>query len=588
MPAKNSPPSCCSALAVCRISLTPDIIAALLRNLEFADIEPRMTAMSLSRASWILVVLAGGAGAETLDNRALTGKYFFREILVIADTSGRVMDARSVLGILTFNAAGQYTYSGQQALGTTAPAAVNGVGTYTVAPNGTVSLTDPLRNTVILNGRYGVEALIGSSTETTDNSFNLIVAIPAPTASQSNASLNGSYTVATLEFPSATTASVKNTFSALQLNGAGVLSSNRVFGHAANVANGAPATQSIAGGTYAVTADGSGTAVFGNTAPLLAGTKNIYVSRTGNVILGGSTTAGAQDILIGVKTAVGGASNASWHDLFWTAGLRVDTAGGTAAYAGSLNAIPSVGRVTMTRRLHQAGAPAALDFTGVNNYTINSTGTGNAELTQVGLGTGGDLFVSAGVNALDPGGFEVNFGIRAPMLSGTGLFLNPDGIVNGASLAPTGNAIAPGEFISLFSVDIGPKTAASARPPYPKTLGGITVTVNGNAAPLHFAGPNQINLLVPYATAGAKATIVVNNNGAISNSVDVPLATTAPGIFSLDQSGTGFGAVLHSDFTLSHSSESRTAWRNGLDFSNRTRGGLTRCVRRNRGRLEPG
>lgn len=68
----------------------------------------------------ILSVLAAGAGiragAQSLDNKVLTGKYFFREILVASDTSGLVTDARSVLGIITFNAAGQYTFSGQQAL----------------------------------------------------------------------------------------------------------------------------------------------------------------------------------------------------------------------------------------------------------------------------------------------------------------------------------------------------------------------------------------------------------------------------------------------------------------------------------------
>ena len=47
------------------------------------------------------------AGAQSPDNKVLTGKYFFREILVTTDTSGAVTDARSVVGVLTFNAAGQ-------------------------------------------------------------------------------------------------------------------------------------------------------------------------------------------------------------------------------------------------------------------------------------------------------------------------------------------------------------------------------------------------------------------------------------------------------------------------------------------------
>jgi uncharacterized protein (TIGR03437 family) len=32
--------------------------------------------------------------------------------------------------------------------------------------------------------------------------------------------------------------------------------------------------------------------------------------------------------------------------------------------------------------------------------------------------------------------------------------------------------------------------------------------------------------------------------------VDVPLAKTSPGVFSLDVTGTGPGAILHADFTL--------------------------------------
>ena len=506
--------------------------------------------MSTLQFLCVLLAVAAAAFGQTPDNKTLTGKYFVRELLIGTDPSGNLNDARSLLGTMTFNAAGQYAFTGQQTIAAGAPTALTSNGTYSVAPNDSVTLTDPLRTTLSLNARYGVEALIGSSTETSDNAFTLFIAIPAPIATQSNSSLNGTYTVATLEFPGGSAASAKNTFFTLQPNGAGAVGSVRVVGHAANASNGLMATQTIASATYSVTSDGSGMALFGNTASLLTGTKNIYVSRTGNVILGGSLMAGAQDLLIGIRSVAAGASNASWHDQFWTAGLRLDSSGTTASYAGALSAIPSLGKLTLTRRVHQAGFGGAYDFTGTNSFNIAANGTGTEELSSVGLGGGGDLFISSEVNASDTSGYEINFGIRTPALSGTGLFLNPNGIVNGASLAPAGNPIAPGEFITLYSTNIGPAASVAAKPPYPKTLGGVTVTVNGTAAPLHFVGPGQINLLVPYATAGTKATIVVSNNGNTSNSVDVALAPTAPGVFSLDQSGTGPGAVLHADFTL--------------------------------------
>ena len=44
--------------------------------------------------------------------------------------------------------------------------------------------------------------------------------------------------------------------------------------------------------------------------------------------------------------------------------------------------------------------------------------------------------------------------------------------------------------------------------------------------------------------------IVVNNNGTNSNTVTVPVAATSPGVYTLDQSGSGAGAILHADFSL--------------------------------------
>jgi uncharacterized protein (TIGR03437 family) len=78
----------------------------------------------------------------------------------------------------------------------------------------------------------------------------------------------------------------------------------------------------------------------------------------------------------------------------------------------------------------------------------------------------------------------------------------------------------------------------------------VTVLVNNKQAPLYFVSPGQINALVPYSTQGTMATIVVQNGSANSNTVTVPVAPTAPGVYSLDQSGSGPGAILHADYGL--------------------------------------
>jgi len=56
--------------------------------------------------------------------------------------------------------------------------------------------------------------------------------------------------------------------------------------------------------------------------------------------------------------------------------------------------------------------------------------------------------------------------------------------------------------------------------------------------------------VVPYAVTGNTASIVVTVNSTPSNTVEVPLAATAPGIFSLTQNGLGDGAILHANYSV--------------------------------------
>ena len=136
-----------------------------------------------------------------------------------------------------------------------------------------------------------------------------------------------------------------------------------------------------------------------------------------------------------------------------------------------------------------------------------------------------------------------------PAVTGTGLYLNPQGVQNVASYAPTGNPIAPGELIYLYvsGLAVVPQTAT---PPYPLSLGGVTVLINGNTAPIYLVSPTQLVVTVPYATTGPTASIVVQANGQTSNTITVPVAATAPGVFSLTQNGSGNGAIRHADYSV--------------------------------------
>ena len=500
---------------------------------------------------WGWVILAGllsaaPSFAQTLNNQNLSGRYYFRHISLGTDgvNPGSLTDARTLMGSITFDGSGGYTYIGQLLSGTNAAVSQTGSGKYAVDAGGFVSLDSPLRSGAKVNARFANEAVVGSSTESTDNTYDLFVAIPAPSG---GAVFAGPYNCMSLEFPGGAAANMRSTQFPLNQSAAGNLHDFSVYGHAAGIALGVPLTQQVTGATYTMGADGLGGITVGtvNNAQLLSGTRTLYLSASGNIVLGGSAAAGGHDIVIGVK-ALSGATNATWNATFWGAGLRVDP-GAVSGYSGAL-AARGQGKLTWTKRFKALGA-GVFDYTGVNSYSLGADGTGTVDLTQVAVGAAGNAFAGAAISSTDPGAYEIYFGAQTPALAGTGVFLNPLGVVNAASSAPAGNPISPGEFVTLYGTGLA-KSSQTATPPYPALLNGVSVSINGKPAPLYFVSASQINMLVPFTTAGPTATIVVQNGGVNSNTVTVPVAATSPGVYTLDQSGSGGGAILHADYSL--------------------------------------
>ena len=481
------------------------------------------------------------ASSQVLTNQYLNGKYYLRQVSLVVGSDGTTQ-AQSLLATVTFDGAGGYTFTGQQVTGGGAATAASGSGKYAVDPAGFVTVDNPLRKGDSVNARVGPEALVGSSTESTDGTYDLLVAIPAPSKTPT---LAGAYWAATLEFPGGLTGAAKNTFFNLTPGAtAGNWANFTVNGHAANVAGGLPQTQAVTGSTYTLNSDGSGTVTFGSGA-LLSGGKTIWVSADGNVILGGS--ANSHDILIAVK-AVSGATNSTWTGDFWGGGLRVDVGQAVSSYAGSA-AARGLGFATWSKRYKMSGA-GAFDFTGVANYTLQSNGSGTSELAYVGLGAGNAAFIGSSIDPTAPNAYEIYFGAQAAALSGTGVFLNPRGVVNLASFSPAGTPISPGEFVALFGSGLATSTQQVKTLPFPLTLNNVSVLINGKQAPLYYVASDRVYLTVPWGTTGPTATIQVQNGTAKSNVVTVPVAATAPGVFSLDQTGAGAAAIRHLDGTV--------------------------------------
>jgi uncharacterized protein (TIGR03437 family) len=130
-------------------------------------------------------------------------------------------------------------------------------------------------------------------------------------------------------------------------------------------------------------------------------------------------------------------------------------------------------------------------------------------------------------------------------------------IVNAASELPA--AIAPGEILTIYGLGAGPSNATgfTANPAgnVATSLSGAQVLFNGQPAPMIYGSAYQANVIVPYEVANqATATIALQYGGATSGGWTVPVAATAPGIFTISATGLGQGAVLNQDNSVNSAS----------------------------------
>jgi uncharacterized protein (TIGR03437 family) len=113
----------------------------------------------------------------------------------------------------------------------------------------------------------------------------------------------------------------------------------------------------------------------------------------------------------------------------------------------------------------------------------------------------------------------------------------PASIVNAATFMPT---VAAGSIASVFGSGLSFGTASASGIPLPTTLASSSFQFHDRGAPLFFASPGQVNLQVPWELAGqAQASVVAIVGAVLSNQQTVSLAPFAPGIFTLNEAGSG-------------------------------------------------
>lgn len=125
-------------------------------------------------------------------------------------------------------------------------------------------------------------------------------------------------------------------------------------------------------------------------------------------------------------------------------------------------------------------------------------------------------------------------------------------VVNAATFQP--GPVAPGEIISIFGSGLGPAVgmAVSVNAPgfMPTAVAETRALFDGVGAPLLFVRADQVNAVVPYSVAGKAVTqLQMEYKAAQSPAVPLAVAQSAPGIFTMQASGQGQGAVFHPDWS---------------------------------------
>ncbi|HLK61864.1 MAG TPA: SBBP repeat-containing protein [Bryobacteraceae bacterium] len=134
-----------------------------------------------------------------------------------------------------------------------------------------------------------------------------------------------------------------------------------------------------------------------------------------------------------------------------------------------------------------------------------------------------------------------------------------------------GDAVSPGEIVSLFGAEFAATTGSAAGFPLPQSLAGVSVTIGGIAAPLYYVGPGQINFQAPFELSPGNTSIVVNRGSQSSAARPIRVIAFSPGIFTGGPDAYNAPVVVHaSDFSLvtpqnpAHASENLAIYCTGL------------------------
>ena len=94
-------------------------------------------------------------------------------------------------------------------------------------------------------------------------------------------------------------------------------------------------------------------------------------------------------------------------------------------------------------------------------------------------------------------------------------------------------AIAPGQIVVIYGAGLGPVLLTQAQP------SETAVSINGTAARILYTSATQVAVIVPSDITRTPAQVTVTYRGQISAAYSIPVAVSAPGLFTVNQAGWG-------------------------------------------------
>jgi uncharacterized protein (TIGR03437 family) len=169
--------------------------------------------------------------------------------------------------------------------------------------------------------------------------------------------------------------------------------------------------------------------------------------------------------------------------------------------------------------------------------TANVAATAPSQMTNQASASGGGALAPA--RALDLTAIAAaSMSANAPQPTG--------GIANAASAGQaTPSVVSPGAYVAIYGAGLaGAGNPSAATLPLPATLNGTQASLGGLPMPLLYAGPGQINALVPQGLKpNASYPLVVTVGSVPSAPVMLAVTELQPGIYTVNESGSGAGIV---------------------------------------------